>query len=1323
MENTSVSKPSPGAEVPVETQKESATGMATPSPSTASENDDGSNDKETKTPLFASYAVCLGSCLHMLNWRSDSYLANPLVRDRSPWLASLDPRPWMCNGIRNGRSHFHMCTAIPNKSQTLPLMNVIFGKLVGDFNAYFIPDSGVTDLYLIYLFIGKFVLTYVYMLCFRMISLKASSSLRLSYMSSLFSQPVSKLDAISVGSVTNTITSLSNTMQQSVSDRLAMLFQSVALLIAAYAVAFRYSWALTLVVSSAILFVVLAFSVTLPIMISGQRSVDLADEQHASIASEVFGSIRTVFSLGADGPLSRKYSEWVDEARKRGRRMAFVTGIHLAILFFSMYCSFALAFWFGIKLFREGNIPNVGTVITVFFSVLLVVTIMGGIISPLMAISKAVSASAAFFSVIDAEKLPSGGFKEPEVSSQSDIVFENVTFAYPSRPSVSVLKGFSAVFQRGKTTAIVGPSGSGKSTIVTLLERWYQLDPSGDGEKMSGEIRINDRNINSLDLKWWRTQIGLVQQEPFMFNDTVYNNVAFGLIGSQWEDASEEVKRGLVEKACKEAFVDEFVQRLPSRYSTLIGENGLTLSGGQRQRLTIARGIVSNPPILILDEATSSIDVRGERIVQAALNRVSKDRTTIMIAHRLSTVRNADRIIVLRDGENVEEGSHEELLKREGVYSGLVKAQLLGTFYGADGFEDSEHNEWAASEEKNEGELNSIPEEAPAKKMGGFMSLSAILYEQRAYWMLYIVILAAAAGSGSGFALQSYLFAKLIEVFNFTGQRLIDAANFWALMFFVLALAVGACYFILGSCSVIVSHFIASFYRKDYFTSLIRKPVPFFDSASNSSGTLTSNLSSSAKQLQELFSVNGVFPLVSIFVILGCISISFAFGWKLAAVAIFAALPFIATAANLRIRYETQFELMNAKVYAESSAFATEAIKAFRTVSACTMEGFILERYKVLLTEQREKALKKAWLACAVFAFSDSVDFCAMALTFWYGGKLLGSREYDLVQFFVVYIAIIQGGQMAGMMFSSGADLAQAKASAARIFMARTPSATISTQDPAITPPDARAPSDASLEFCSVSFRYPFRKAPVFADLNLRIESGQFVAFVGPSGCGKSTLISLIERFYEPTEGSILFGGVPINTLDIVSYRRNLSLVAQDPKLFNATIRENLCLGIDPDNHEQDHDRDLEERMISACTSAEIHPFILSLPDGYNTALGTNASSSASLSGGQKQRLCIARALLRNPRVLLLDEATSSLDSQSEKLVQQAMEKLAESRDLTIIAVAHRLATVQKADVIFVFGEDGTKAGSRVLEKGTHSELLEMRGVYWQMCQAQALDR
>ncbi|KAL3466893.1 P-loop containing nucleoside triphosphate hydrolase protein [Aspergillus heterothallicus] len=1234
---------------------------------------------------------------------------------------------------------------------TLPLMNIIFGNLVGDFTEYFIPGSDTTEdefkdavsnssLFIVYLFIGRFVLTYISMFSFRMISLKASSTLRLQYMQALFSQPVSKLDEISVGSVTNTITALSNTMQQSVSDRLAVLFQAIALFISAYAIAFRYSWALTLVVSSAILFVAVGFSATVPILVKGQRGVDLADERHASIAADVFSSIRTVFSLGAEASLSAKYGEWVEEARRRGTRMALVTGVHLALLFFSMYSSFALAFWFGLKLYREGHIADVGTVITVFFSVLIVTTILGSIAGPIMAIVKAVSASGAFFSVIDSKAIAADGLKEPDVSAHTDIVFENVSFSYPTRADVPVLKGFSARFQRGKTTALVGPSGSGKSTIVALLERWYQLGKLPDQEEQeeekseveTGSIKVDDRNINELDLKWWRRQIGLVQQEPFLFNDTIYNNVAFGLIGSQWEEESEEEKKNLVVKACEEAFVDEFVRRLPLGYSTVVGEGGITLSGGQRQRLAIARGIVSQPPILILDEATSSIDVRGEKIVQAALERVSKDRTTIMIAHRLSTVRKADHIVVLKDGTNVEEGTHESLLALEGVYHGLVHAQQLdpladSTDAIAENKLQSQLVERGTGLEQEEEKVydEEAAKVAKPKEMGIFQSVGVLAREQRAHWWIYGIIMAAAAGAGSAYALQSWLFARLIEVFQFTGQRLVDAANFWALMFFVLALCVAVCYFMLGFSAVVISNFITTYYRKDYFHSILRQPIPFFDEGTNASGSLIGRLSADLKQLQELLGPNGVFPLVSIFTVIGCVAVSFSFGWKLAAVAFFAALPFIFLAAFMRIRYEIQFEHMNAAVYAESSQFAAEAIRAFRTVTALTMEEQILDRYSKLLAEQRQRSMRKAWYATLVFAFSDSVDFCAMALTFWYGGQLLASREYDMVQFFVVYIAIIQGGQTAGQFFSFGPNIAQAKASANRIFQARkTPNDSADAISKETVPSGQITPTSTDIEFQNVSFNYATRSTPVFKDLNLKIESGQFVALVGPSGCGKSTVVSLLERFYEPTQGTILFGGQPISTLELASYRSKLSLVAQEPKVFNGTIRENLLLGMessDPNSTDDNDNAALEEAMIAACRDAEIHEFISSLPDGYATELGINAQ--ASLSGGQKQRLCIARALLRNPRLLLLDEATSSLDSQSEKLVQQAMERLAGKHELTIIAVAHRLATIQKADVIFVFGEGGPGVGSRILEQGTHGELLRLRGAYWQMCQAQALDR
>lgn len=321
-----------------------------------------------------------------------------------------------------------------------------------------------------------------------------------------------------------------------------------------------------------------------------------------------------------------------------------------------------------------------------------------------------------------------------------------------------------------------------------------------------------------------------------------------------------------------------------------------------------------------------------------------------------------------------------------------------------------------------------------------------------------------------------------------------------------------------------------------------------------------------------------------------------------------------------------------------------------------------------------------------------------------YGGQLLADREYDPVAFFVVYIAIIQGGQSAGQFFSAGPNIAQAMAGATRILNARSTEGTLQTTSP------ERLPSitQAGVELKDVSFKYPSREIPTFANLNVAIESGQFVAFVGPSGCGKSTIISLLERFYHPTQGTITFGGRNISTIELCSYRKSLALVAQEPKLFDGSIRDNLLLGL-----ETADDSSTEETMVAACKDAEIHEFIISLPEGYLTELGVNAQ--VSLSGGQKQRLCIARALIRRPSLLLLDEATSSLDSHSEKLVQGAMERLAAKRNLTIIAVAHRLATIQKADQIFVFGEGGVGRGSRILESGTHQELSRRRGAYWKM--------
>ncbi|KAJ5381199.1 P-loop containing nucleoside triphosphate hydrolase protein [Penicillium cataractarum] len=244
-----------------------------------------------------------------------------------------------------------------------------------------------------------------------------------------------------------------------------------------------------------------------------------------------------------------------------------------------------------------------------------------------------------------------------------------------------------------------------------------------------------------------------------------------------------------------------------------------------------------------------------------------------------------------------------------------------------------------------------------------------------------------------------------------------------------------------------------------------------------------------------------------------------------------------------------------------------------------------------------------------------------------------------------------------------------------------------------------------TIELRDIRLRYPAQEAPVFDGLNMAIEKGQFAAIVGASGCGKTSIISLLERFNEPEKGQILFNGKDISEVDIYTYRKHLALVAQEPTLFQGTIRDNILLGIDSSTIADD-------QLHTACRDASMNDFIVSLPESYNTNIG---SRGVALSGGKKQRISIARALIRNPRVLLLDEATSSLDSESERLVQMAFERAGKGR--TMIAVAYRLATVQNADIFFVLGE-----GGKLMEKGDHMELLKKRGIDYQMCQNQALD-
>lgn len=1185
---------------------------------------------------------------------------------------------------------------------TMPLMNIVFGRLVGDFNDYFTPNAqSKADfldqidrmaLYMFALFIARFGLNYINKFCFRLIGIRMSAAVRLHYLRSLFSQTIHVLDSMPSGTAASTITTTSNTLQLGISEKLGTFLEFMSTIITAIIIAFTYSWSLTLVTASVILFISTAISILLPFIIKGQTRMTKAEAKGTSVATEAFGAIRMIASCGAEDRMSQRFAEWVKKARQGAKFSYPFMSAQFGAIFFGLYGAFALSFWYGMKSVVEGRIDNVGTILIVLMSVMLMVMSLERISTPLIAVSKAMVAAAEFFAVIDAPKPNIGTLKEPDVSADQDIVFEGVHFAYPSRPSKKVLDGLDLRIRANMNTAIVGPSGSGKSTIVGLIEGWYTLQdqyviakaiakdkekekkkkekaknakknkdkPQDEDEdddaiataepedvgppvELKGSISTCGKELSEIDIKWWRSQIGLVQQEPFLFNDTIYKNVVTGLIGTQWENESEEVKRQLVKEACAESFADEFIDRLPDGYDTQVGDSGAKLSGGQRQRIAIARSIIKKPKILVLDEATSAIDVRGERIVQAALERASKGRTTVTIAHRLSTIKDADCIVVLQNGRVAEQGTHDSLLAdNKGVYYGLVHAQKLSL--GEDNVEEAKSLEdedisAVLSREKSAAKLDtdSADAQAGSKKIWKDRALlhgfGKLLWEQRKLTPFWIICILAAMGSASAVPIQAYLFARVVSVFQEQSQAaLLDQATFWAKMWAVLAAGVGACYSINSFVSNNIEGYIAAVYKQEYFESVLYQPTAYFDQEGNATGQLTARLSSDPKALQEMLGLNMMMMLIGIFSLIGGLAISFAYGWKLALVGLCVTVPLGLLAGYYRIRYELQFNAMNEAVFQESSKFGAEAIGAFRTVSALVMEDSICERYQRLLDGHVVSAYKKARWTTLIFAYADSVGIGCQALIFWYGGRLLSSYEYNVISFLVTYMAMIQGSEGAGQMLSFGPNAAQATAAASRILQAR----------------DSRIKDDVSreeripdtdggikIELKDVHFKYPTRDVSIFKGLNITIEKGQFAALVGASGSGKTSIVSLLERFYDVNQGQILFNGKNISEVNVYEYRKLLSLVAQEPALFHGTIRENILLGVDPTAV-------TDEELHQCCRDANIHDFIVSLPDGYNTNIG---SKGVSLSGGQKQRLSIARALIRNPRVLLLDEATSSLDS------------------------------------------------------------------------------
>ena len=949
----------------------------------------------------------------------------------------------------------------------------------------------------------------------------------------------------------------------------------------------------------------------------------------------------------------------------------------------------------------------------VVLSSLIAATSVSLLAPQLQSFSTAASAAAELFSVIDRESeldpLDQAGVSPSKC--QGHIEARNLNFAYPSRPSCQVLNNLSIIVPTGKTTALVGPSGCGKSTLVGLLERWYNSE--------SGQLLLDGMDVAKYNTRWLRSTIRLVQQEPILFSGTVFDNVANGLLESQ-RTLSRDEQLKLVESACKACNAHDFIIELPEGYDTELGEGAGMLSGGQRQRLAIARSIISDPKVLILDEATSALDPRAESIVQRALKRVSEGRTVLVIAHKLSTIKEADSIAVMASGHVQEQGTHEQLIAQDGQYAALVRAQNLGQ-----GKQASKSDLEDGTQEEGNADVDAFSEHALSLKKtrtpGGVADpesqdashgtlkfsilrcICRILKELNPLrpWLALGTI--SIMMGGAAYPGQALLLARLFNVFAQPGDSAQNDANFYSLMLFVIAIGMLIGYFVLGWTCNAIAQVVAHSYRSEMFALYLKQDKEFFDRIENRSGSLVSRLAMMPSQIQDLISANLLLMSIVIVNLAASCALALAYGWKLALVVIGGGLPPLLLSAYIRIRLEQRLGRKIDQSFYESASVATEAVIAIKTVSSLTMESKVLEVYAILLANVAKTSVISTVHTMFWAALAQSLELLMMALGFWYGGHLLANGEYTAEQFFIIFIAVLFSGQAAAQLTSYSSSITKAGEAANYIFWLRTLKPTITETEKN----HDRGPNDANeaLNVKDVQFRYKQRlESRVLKGMSITVEPGQSMAFVGASGCGKSTMISLLQRFYDPTSGRICLGNSDISSLSPRLYRQQMSIVMQQPVLFRGSIRDNISLALEHPVSDDD--------ILDACRQAGALAFIQSLPEGLSTPCG---SQGLQFSGGQRQRIAIARALIRNPKVLLLDEATSALDTQSERLVQATLDEAAATR--TTIAVAHRLSTIRDADAIFVF------ADGRVAEAGTHKELLRRRGLYYAMCLMQSLDK
>ncbi|KAL3994803.1 ABC transporter transmembrane region family protein [Acanthocheilonema viteae] len=1160
--------------------------------------------------------------------------------------------------------------------------------------------------------VSMVIVTITQYICLKIASLNITCTMRKEYMKSLLRQDAAWFDQQKTGTLTAQLNANIEKIKDGIGDKVGMILRGITMFLISLVIGFIYEWRITLVMlgtgpASAALLSIMARKV--------ERSNGLqvsADGRAAAILEESIINVKTVAACNAQETMIGRYAAALKACRKFALQTHAFAGFFDGLFFFVLYFFFAAGFYYGAYLYQIHTVMNPGYIFTVA-NVIMFGSYYLGVLSPhLMAVLNARVAAAVIYKIIDRkpsiDSSSKDGIKLNEVNGL--VEFRNVKFSYPTSKEHLVLNGLSWVAKPGDTVALVGHSGCGKSTSIGLLTSLYTCN--------SGAVLIDGINVLDINIHSLRNVVGVVQQEPLLFTGTIKENIQLGN-----PDLTDEE----IINACKTANAHDFIDKLSEGYDTRIGAGGIQLSGGQKQRIAIARTIARDPRILLLDEATSALDAESEVMVQNALKKASVGRTTIVIAHRLSTLRDSNQIIVLDKGQVAEIGTHKELCSRKGgIYASLVKSQQFEEKRKVAPVPAEElpsqafHRSFTGSS-RNSSDYGMLSSMTRGSIMSGDVKRASITKElsekiigqhgkkknkSKGLWQLYTnchgnygkLTLATFVSLLRGMELPAF-----VLIFNLTFDAFAPT-DLESIMRRILPVAI--IYIALGIACVIVlfaatftfgwaAECVVDFLRLRALRNILYQDAAYFDTPSTSTAVTVTRISVDAPNIKAALDSRMMQIVNNVVAIFVMVVVAIAFNWRIGLVGTGNLLTLIL----LLLLIARKMQNLNKCALKKdlTGQLTIEIVEQIRTIQLITREEHFHRKYVQQIQELLRLQKKSGPYEAVLFAVTSSFMFFGDMLSYAVGIALIYYGYSTPNEVFTASMSISTSGWALIMVAGCLNTFVMASPASDSLFQIINTGSNSGTVDEG-----SRPEITGDVEFKKIHFSYPTRpQRNILNGLNLTAYAGQTIAVTGPSGSGKSTVIALLERFYQFSSGKLNLDDHSITKISLRYLRDQMALVGQEPILFSGTIVENILLGTTGKTMD-----DVRE----ACRIANAIGFIEALPKGYETEVGERGGQ---LSGGQKQRIAIARALVRNPKILLLDEATSALDVKSERIVQEALDMASSGR--TCITVAHRLSSIQHANKIF-FVENG-----RVVEEGTHQELIELDGKYADLIRKQDL--